>query len=189
MINKTGIKTDTKKIKSELRKVIKSRLAAVLQQHLTATGNFAALMLSAIPGWDNFRSVLLFSSMKGKGEIDTMPVMETILNAKKSVFFPQIKREDLIFYRDTQTADAAGFLAAGDFPVLVITPGLAFDQNLNRLGRGRSFYDRFFAALDAAGRNYTALGLCMNCQLVEKIPVDPWDKKMDLLLTETGFIF
>jgi 5-formyltetrahydrofolate cyclo-ligase len=82
----------------------------------------------------------------------------------------------------------AATLQPEHFPALIITPGLAFDRSLNRLGRGRGYYDRFFAALDAAGRPYAAIGLCMDCQLVDEVPVEAWDKTMDMLLTESGLI-
>ena len=183
MTSTTEIKTDLTIIKQEIRKAVKSRLAAALPHQFTAAGKAAALLLPSIPGWDRFRSVLLFSSMKD--EIDTRPIMETVHNAGKPLFIPTVTGETLVFYREP-TADTAA-LAAEDFPALVITPGLSFDRNLNRLGRGRSFYDRFFASLDAVQRDYTAMGICMDCQLVDEVPADPWDKKMDMLLTESGF--
>ena len=182
--------TTIKKAKAELRNTIKSRIAAVPVQQLITAGSCAALLLPSIPGWERFRSVLLFSSMKD--EIDTSPLIETIINAKKTVFIPQIEGEDMVFYQAGHTCPGDGknalALKPADFPALVITPGLAFDRNMIRLGRGRSFYDRFFTSLDAAHRDYTALGLCMDCQLADKIPADIWDKKMDMLLTESGLI-
>jgi 5-formyltetrahydrofolate cyclo-ligase len=74
-------------------------------------------------------------------------------------------------------------LSAADFPALVLVPGLAFDSAGRRLGRGRGYYDRFLAELEAAGRPYRTLGLCTACQLVPEVPVDGWDKKMDCLCT------
>ena len=186
MVNDTALT----KAKTELRNSIKSRLAAIPAQQFTAAGSSAALLLPAIPGWDTFRSVLAFFPMKD--EIDTRPLMEIVLSTGKSLFVPQIKGETLVFcqidqYNREPAEDLALTLKPADFPALVITPGLAFDRTMNRLGRGRSFYDRFLASLDAANREYTALGLCMECQLLDKIPAEPWDKKMDMLLTESGF--
>ena len=202
------VKTELKKAKSELRTTIKSRLAALSQEQFTIAGNTAAQQLPQIPGWNKFRSALAFLSMKD--EIDTRPIMETILNAGKPLFAPKVEKENLVFYQINKNdmksctvaagksfpdsicrepaADPACILTVDNFPVLVITPGMAFDRRYYRMGRGRGYYDRFFAALDESGRNYTALGLCMNCQLVDKIPVDTWDKKMDMLLTESGLI-
>ena len=71
----------------------------------------------------------------------------------------------------------------GDFPALILTPGLAFDREGKRLGRGGGYYDRFFAELDEAGREYFSLGLCMDFQVTDSVPVEENDKKMDGLLT------
>lgn len=178
--------------KSELRKTIKSRLAALSREQFLAAGNFAAQEIKQVPNWDRFKSVLIFISMKD--EIDTRPLMETILNDQKLLFIPEIEDGDLVFYQIKQIedyysdGDPALTLKLKDFPALVITPALAFDRRLNRLGRGRSFYDRFFDSLDKSGRDYASLGLCMDCQLVEKVPVDHWDKKLDMLLTESALI-
>jgi 5-formyltetrahydrofolate cyclo-ligase len=80
-------------------------------------------------------------------------------------------------------------LAAADFPALILCPGLAFDRRGRRLGRGRGFYDRFFAALDqSAGESarpgFTALGFCMDCQIVDSVPVDRRDRAVGGIITE-----
>ena len=195
--------------KEILRKTVKKLLAALTPKQFAAAGLAAAKQLPLIPGWEKFRSVLAFFSMKD--EIDTEPIMETILKTEKFLFAPKIEEDMLVFYRIAQgnlenqvttsinvhfgngyrepEADPALILKPKDFPALVLTPGLAFDRSLNRLGRGRGFYDRFFASLDAAGKKYTALGLCMDCQLVSEVPACSYDKKMDALITESGIVF
>jgi 5-formyltetrahydrofolate cyclo-ligase len=56
-----------------------------------------------------------------------------------------------------------------------IIPGIAFDNLLNRLGRGRGFYDRVLKRLQSAHK----VGLAFPCQMVECIPVEPHDVRMD----------
>ena len=200
--------------KAELRKTIKARLAALAPETLSAAGSTAARHLERIPRWNSFPSALAFFSMKD--EIDTRPIMEAILKAGKALFVPRVEGESLGFYRVGRDSAAGNLfdsaidhvsdgprryrepeanpalsLKPDDFPILVITPGLAFDRRLNRLGRGRGYYDRFFAALNSgeaypAASQYTAVGLCLDCQLVDQVPVSPWDKKVNLLLTESG---
>jgi 5-formyltetrahydrofolate cyclo-ligase len=61
---------------------------------------------------------------------------------------------------------------------LVLVPGMAFDLSGNRLGRGRGFYDRILA--EASG---IKCGVCHNFQLLEKIPVEEHDAKVDFIFT------
>jgi 5-formyltetrahydrofolate cyclo-ligase len=117
--------------------------------------------------------------------------MELIKRKQKKIFVPLVEGIQIAFYlvNDNPSfpgVDNSASLQAADFPAMVITPGLAFDRSLYRMGRGGGHYDRFYAALDADGRQYTAIGLCLDCQLVDKVPVCPHDKKMDMLLTEKG---
>ena len=78
---------------------------------------------------------------------------------------------------------------AGDFPALILVPGIAFDRKGNRLGRGGGYYDRFFAELDNEGRQYCALGLCMDFQISGEVPSGDQDKKMNGFLTGKELYF
>lgn len=62
----------------------------------------------------------------------------------------------------------------------VLTPGVAFDRQLNRLGRGRGYYDRF---LD--GYQGIKIGVGFSSQVLnEEIPVEEHDQRLDFLVTE-----
>ncbi len=69
---------------------------------------------------------------------------------------------------------------------LVIVPGLAFDREGRRLGRGKSFYDRFLmrSTMLAAYK----VGICWSLQIAERVPVDEWDVGMDCVVTEEEVI-
>ncbi len=64
---------------------------------------------------------------------------------------------------------------------LMIVPGLAFDQQLFRLGFGGGFYDRFLQ-----GKHIFLCGLALDFQLVDHLPTEPHDIPLDALITEEG---
>ncbi|MBB3346698.1 MULTISPECIES: 5-formyltetrahydrofolate cyclo-ligase [unclassified Sphingomonas] len=69
-------------------------------------------------------------------------------------------------------------------PDLVLTPLVAFDAALNRIGQGAGHYDRAFAAFPAALR----IGIAWSVQQLDSITPDPWDAPLDAIVTERGWI-
>lgn len=69
-------------------------------------------------------------------------------------------------------------------PDIILTPLIAFDDRLARLGQGAGHYDRAFAELPLARR----LGIGWSIQRVPKVPVDPWDVPLHGVVTESGWI-
>jgi len=68
-------------------------------------------------------------------------------------------------------------------PSTLIIPMLAFDSNLNRLGYGGGFYDRFIKKIERQ-TICIKIGLALSCQKINKVPVDKYDRKMDFIITE-----
>lgn len=64
---------------------------------------------------------------------------------------------------------------------LMIIPGVAFDEEKNRLGRGRGFYDRLLKTVNA-----TKIGVCFDFQIVEQVPTEDFDVKMDVVISTTN---
>lgn len=63
----------------------------------------------------------------------------------------------------------------------VAVPGLVFDEEGHRLGRGKAFYDRFLAKL---GSRVFKVGLAFSFQKVKKIPRESHDVPMDVVVTD-----
>ncbi|MCT4589401.1 MAG: 5-formyltetrahydrofolate cyclo-ligase [Carboxylicivirga sp.] len=61
---------------------------------------------------------------------------------------------------------------------LVIVPGVAFDKQNNRMGRGAGYYDRILNRLVHASK----IGLAFDIQMVEQVPVEAHDIKMDMVI-------
>jgi len=68
---------------------------------------------------------------------------------------------------------------------LFVVPGMAFDRRGNRLGRGGGHYDRL---LQAAGPRARRIGLCYAERVLERIPVAPWDRSVQCIVTENEVI-
>ena len=68
-------------------------------------------------------------------------------------------------------------------PSILIIPIVAFDANLNRLGYGGGFYDRFINKFEKT-KKILKIGLALSCQKINKVPINKFDKKMNYILTE-----
>jgi 5-formyltetrahydrofolate cyclo-ligase len=66
---------------------------------------------------------------------------------------------------------------------LVIVPGIAFDRQGYRLGYGKGYYDRFLSGSDAF-----SMGLAYGFQVVDQLPHESHDLRLDATATENGII-
>lgn len=64
---------------------------------------------------------------------------------------------------------------------IIIVPGVAFDLQGNRLGRGRGFYDRLLKTTP----NAIKIGVAFDFQVVDQVPTEPLDVPMNLIISET----
>lgn len=67
----------------------------------------------------------------------------------------------------------------------IVVPGLAFDWRGYRLGYGRGYYDR---TLREKRSDALAVGVAFDCQLVDRVPCEPHDMRVDWIVTETQTI-
>lgn len=66
---------------------------------------------------------------------------------------------------------------------LVIVPMVAGDNQCNRLGYGKGFYDRFLSDVDCP-----KIGLLFECCLTDNLPVEDFDVKLDQIMTENRVV-
>jgi 5-formyltetrahydrofolate cyclo-ligase len=147
---------------------------------------------------DNFRcarSVLVYSPIHY--EVDTALIVRTALNSGKKVALPVVVGHEMIFreVRDVAVLEKGAFgilepssaekvFALDDADVLVV-PGVAFDLNGHRVGYGKGYYDKTLHRLEGHGK---LVGLCYDFQLVDEIPGEPHDVKMDLIITDKRIV-
>jgi 5-formyltetrahydrofolate cyclo-ligase len=151
----------------------------------------------ALNEYQEARAVALYSPVQN--EVDTSAILSDALASRKKVFYPKLGLAGVTgFARISAPADLAsgpyGILEpAGDEalapdagePLIVFVPGLLFDRQGSRLGRGGGWYDR---ALRELGQWGFFAGLAYDFQLVEALPAQSWDQRVHVVITEKGRI-
>ena len=85
-------------------------------------------------------------------------------------------------------------LAAGEsydtsdiFPKILLIPLVGFDNQLNRLGYGGGYYDRYITKVQQ-NEHLIKIGIGFSFQKVKNLPINKYDKKLDFIITENNFI-
>lgn len=71
------------------------------------------------------------------------------------------------------------------YPDILLVPLVAYDKNLNRVGYGGGFYDRYIKKIKKI-KKVTTIGLAFSYQKVKKISINKHDFKLDFIVTEKG---
>ena len=73
------------------------------------------------------------------------------------------------------------------YPDILLIPLVAFDKNLNRLGYGGGYYDRYIEKLSKK-KNIIKIGLALSFQKINKVPINAYDQKLDYIVTNKYII-
>ncbi|MBP5546940.1 MAG: 5-formyltetrahydrofolate cyclo-ligase [Bacteroidales bacterium] len=175
--------------KAEVRKRMRELKRAVPPEEKLRRSEAIMRQVEALPEFREARVVLLYWSMAD--EVQTHNFVERWYR-DKVLLLPCVDGDDLLLRRYT----GPECLVAGEQfgigeptgPVytdlesieLIIVPGVAFDRKGNRMGRGRGFYDRLLKTTPKALK----IGVAYDFQMLDSIPVEPFDVKMDRIITE-----
>lgn len=132
-----------------------------------------------------------------QNEIDVRPLMQALQDAGQQVALPRIMRKAhplsfRAYHKDDELkrgpyGTAEPFISAPEItPQVVLLPLLAFNTKGQRLGYGGGYYDRTLAQLRRHGDVF-ACGVAFAGQETPDIPTDPYDQRLDGVLTEVGF--
>ena len=152
-----------------------------------------------LPEIVNARHVSLYLSISAHAEVDTAPIAEGLTAMDKELSVPVIRDGNLCSaaFRPGDPLRPAQFgqpepevLSMADESQLdvILMPLLAFDGKGYRLGYGKGLYDSFLQRLSQQGRNLRRIGLSFSQQMVDKLPLDPWDEALDGVVHEQGII-
>lgn len=151
-----------------------------------------------LPGLRAARRVLLYVGALPE-EIDTSPFIGEVLARRQTLVLPRVDPVErrLVLHR---VEDVARDLVPGPFQAIpeprptcpivaaaevdwVLAPGLAFDRDGHRLGRGAGHYDRLLAEVPRSSPRWA---VAYTVQVVERVPVGPHDQPLHGVLTSQG---
>lgn len=183
--------------KAQLRKELQRSLLTLQGEQMDRKSSRACERLIATEQFQAASTVMLFLSLPH--EIDTAAAILSAWQLDKTVAVPKVSWEQRhmiavqITSLDTGIETAASGLrspmAGAPVPFqdidLVVTPGLGFDRDGNRLGRGGGYYDKFFA--------HERLKACrcafaFSEQIIDSVPVTDHDQPMDMLITDAEIL-
>jgi 5-formyltetrahydrofolate cyclo-ligase len=133
-------------------------------------------------------------------EVDTWAIIARAWRMKKRIFAPVVEKKFRMQFREI-TADTSlyqnqfGLLEPDDGELMsarmldvVLTPLVAFDPFLHRVGMGGGYFDRTFSFLKHREHFFRPklTGLAFACQKVEEISANPWDIRLFSVITDSG---
>ena len=125
-------------------------------------------------------------------EIDDLDILDYLEKKNFKVSLPVIKKENQMnFYkwskRDPLKINKFGIPEPVStqiiYPDILLVPLVAYDCNLNRLGYGGGFYDRYIEKIEKI-KKVTKIGLAFSFQNISSIPINQYDKRLDFIVTE-----
>lgn len=171
--------------KSKIRRRIRNRKNILSDMEKAQSATLVFEKLESLPEFQAAKSVLLYWSLPD--ELPTHSFIEK-WSTRKQMLLPMVKEDKMLIKPFTTATE----LRKSDMGIwepesqreylkqidLVIVPGIAFDKKRNRLGRGKGYYDKYFS-----NKNVMKIGICYDFQLLENIPVDSFDIRMDKIIT------
>jgi 5-formyltetrahydrofolate cyclo-ligase len=181
------MKNEELSAKRILRQSIRMIKASYSREELEALSLSLLRVLEQHPCFVQARTVLFYHSLPD--EVFTHAFIDRWC-VEKEIVLPTVVGDDLELHLytgpDCLSLGSYGILEPSgelftDFDriTLAVIPGMAFDLQGNRLGRGKGYYDRLLPRLSHAYK----LGLCFPFQILdEEIPHEPHDCRVDTVL-------
>ncbi len=173
------------------KQILRRQIRQRKQEFLSASESVAVIAhLRKVPHLFQAHTLLLYYALPD--EVQTQPLLDELVAQGKTVLLPRVVSNtdmELCHYTSQQDLKPGAygilepigkvFTTYNQIDVAVI-PGMAFDMQGHRLGRGRGYYDRFLARLSP---HVYKIGLCFPWQIVDEVPTDGHDVLMDIVIS------
>ena len=125
-------------------------------------------------------------------EIDDLDILDLLEKKNFKVSLPIIKKDNQMNFYSWSRNDPLKINKFGIpepvsskifYPDILLVPLVAYDVNLNRLGYGGGYYDRYIERIEKI-KKIIKIGLAFSFQKISSIPINQYDKKLDFIVTE-----
>ena len=182
--------------KSKLRDSISDRLSRMSDRDRDEeSSSVCKRLLEIIPEGSN---VCVYSALKT--EPDLSKLISKLWDRGDRVFYPFFEGDHFTFREASDFSD----LKPGKLKIMepppsateaeaseidfVIVPARAFDREMNRMGRGNGGYDYWIKKQRQINPETKMIGVAFECQIVNEVPIDTHDEKVDEVITDRGSI-
>ena len=178
--------------KHEQRKAIKSVLKGLSEDELKQESLLAAKRFTLLDEFKRAKTVMAYMAMQR--ECDPSVIVRAAKESGKRVAFPlciEGNRLKILVPNDDNAFCVGAYgiiepditrstvIEPNDLDIIVV-PGLAFDKNCQRLGRGAGFYDRLLSESCAF-----KAGFAFDEQILPKVCTEEHDQRLDCVVTPT----
>ena len=144
-----------------------------------------------VPEFQHAQKVFIFISKYP--EPFTRDIIAFCYMARKEVYVPILRDGEMLLarYYPTDELKVVEFglkepvdaVAVDVVPDIAIVPMVAYDDNKNRLGHGKGYYDKYLT-----GKDIYKIGICFSRYGIPNLKCDEHDVPMDMIITEEGYI-
>lgn len=177
--------------KKHMRQLIKDQKSMMSDAEIEELSASLCLDLYKLDEYKN--ASCIFAYVSYNQEVRTRDLIEHALKDGKKVAVPRVYGDIMSFKYILGLRDLIpGYMGIPEpseelecadnreDDVLMIMPGLAFDEAGNRVGYGKGYYDRYLAQHNRT--RYTKVALAYDFQIVDRIEADAFDVKTDILI-------
>ena len=125
-------------------------------------------------------------------EIDDLEILRLLEKKNIKISLPIIKKNKQMNFFKWSNNDPLKINKYGipepillnmTYPDILLVPLVGFDNDLNRLGYGGGFYDRYIEKIEKI-KKVIKIGLAFSYQKLKRVPTNQHDKKLDFIITE-----
>lgn len=178
--------------KDSLRKEIASLKNKYTQDELLMKSEEVMSVLAILGVFQEAKNIFIYNSLIG--EVNTASFIEEWKH-EKQFYLPIVVGEELFFRKYTSDTLMQKSAFGVEEPLgenftdykkidLIVVPGVAFDRKMNRIGYGKGYYDKFLAGIKAP-----KVGVCFDFQLLDTVPTNENDVRLDYIVSENDLIW